>query len=114
MPFDSTLAERVRNGLMSLPSPIRTDLSEKNMFGGIAFLLRGKMTVGIIGKELVVRVLHEKMEDMLKLDYVRPMDFSGKPMKEFVYVSPAGLEKEEQIDQWIALGIEHARHKLNI
>ncbi|WP_229732459.1 TfoX/Sxy family protein [Muriicola marianensis] len=89
-------------------------MTEKNMFGGIAFLLRGKMTVGIIGKELVVRVLAEKMEDLLKMDFIRPMDFSGKPMKEFVYVSPAGLEKEEQIEHWIALGIEHARYKLNI
>ncbi len=114
MPFDTTLSERVRNGLLALPSPIRSDMTEKNMFGGIAFLLRGKMTVGIIGNELVVRVLPEKMEEMLKLDYVRPMDFSGKPMKEFAYVAPAGLEKKEHIDHWIALGIEHARNKLNI
>ena len=114
MPFDTVLAERIRIVVNSLPEPVRIDMSEKKMFGGLAFLLRGKMTVGIIGDELVVRVVPEKMDEILRAPYTRPMDFSKKPMKEFVFVATEGLETEKQLHYWLALGIEHARRKLTI
>jgi TfoX/Sxy family transcriptional regulator of competence genes len=112
MPFDDVLAERIRIALHTYPEPLRSDISEKKMFGGLAFLLKGKMTVGIIGDELVVRVVEEKMEDTLNSDSVRPMDFTKKPMKEFIFVSQQAFQSEKELQEWIALGIEHARRKL--
>lgn len=77
-------------------------------------MLRGKMTVGIIGEELVVRVIDQKMAGVLRSKAVRPMDFNRKPMKEFVFVSQGAFENDADLIKWISLGIEHARHKLNI
>ena len=81
------------------------------MFGGLAFLYRGKMTVGIIKNDLMVRVPADKMNALLSKNYVRPMDFTNRPLKEFIYVSEQGFKTELQ--QWIELGLEHARSKLN-
>ena len=52
------------------------------------------------------------MEAVLQQDHVRPMDFTGKPMKEFIFVSPEGFKTEEQLQSWIELGLEHAKSKL--
>ena len=84
------------------------------MFGGLAFLYRGKMTVGIVRNDLMIRVPSDKMDDILNKTNVRPMDFTNKPLKEFVYVSEEGSVNEEQLQHWIELGLEHAKNKLNI
>ena len=84
------------------------------MFGGLAFLYKGKMTVGIVKNDLMVRVPADKMDDILNKTHVRPMDFTSKPLKEFVYVSKEGSVNEEQLQHWIELGLEHAKNKLNI
>ncbi|MEY8020066.1 TfoX/Sxy family protein [Muriicola sp. SD30] len=112
MPFDDVLAERIRIAFHTYPETLRSDITEKKMFGGLAFLLKGKMTIGIIGDELVVRVVEEKMEDMLTIESVRAMDFTKKPMKEFIFVSQEAFQSEKELQEWIALGIEHARRKL--
>lgn len=83
------------------------------MFGGLAFLYKGKMTVGVTGDDLMVRVPSEKMSASLSLDSVRPMDFTNRPMKEFVFVSGKGYENEEQLHHWLELGVSHAQNKLN-
>jgi TfoX/Sxy family transcriptional regulator of competence genes len=84
------------------------------MFGGIAFLYYGKMTVGIIRENLMVRVISSKMEGIMDSEHVRPMDFAKRPMKEFVYVSQEGIATEEQLLNYIELGLEHAKHKKNL
>jgi TfoX/Sxy family transcriptional regulator of competence genes len=114
MPFDTVLADRIRIATDTFPAPLRRDVTEKKMFGGLAFLLKGKMTVGIIGNELMVRVVEEKMEDILANASVRPMDFTNRPMKEFVFVSPEAFETDGDLRKWVSLGIEHARRKLNL
>ena len=83
------------------------------MFGGLAFLYKGKMTVGILQKNLMVRVKQELMAVSLNNPHVRPMDFTGKTMKEFIFVSPEGYETELQLQHWLELGLSHAQHKLN-
>jgi TfoX/Sxy family transcriptional regulator of competence genes len=83
------------------------------MFGGIAFLYKGKMTVGIVKEDLMVRVIDDKMKGVLAMDCVRPMDFTNRPLKEFVFVSPEGFETEEQLMSWLQLGLEHAGKALN-
>ena len=82
------------------------------MFGGLSFLYKGNMTGGIVKEELAVRVVASKMETVLQNEHVRPMDFSKRPMKEFVYVSQEGFKTEAQLLQWIELGLEHAKSKL--
>ncbi|WP_422351212.1 TfoX/Sxy family protein [Flagellimonas sp.] len=108
MAYNEELAERIRAAVKLFPEPF----TEKKMFGGIAFLYEGKMTVGPVKDDLMVRVISEKMEAVLQQDFVRPMDFTGKPMKEFIFVSPEGFRTEEQLQGWIELGLEHAKSKL--
>ena len=114
MSYDKLLEERINKALELFPEEIKNDLQKKKMFGGLGILFKGKMTVGIIKNDLVVRVVEEKMEDVLSKAYVRPMDFTKTPMKEFVFVSPKGLVTEEDLQMWIEMGLEHARRKLNL
>lgn len=108
MAYNEEIASRIRHALAIFPD----NFTEKKMFGGVAFLYSGKMTVGPVKNDLMVRVISDKMPDVLAQEFVRPMDFTGKPMKEFVFVSPEGFKTEEQLQNWIELGLEHAKSKL--
>jgi TfoX/Sxy family transcriptional regulator of competence genes len=112
MAYSIELEKRIDHALTVFPETVRKEFGAKKMFGGIAYLYRGKMTVGIIKNDLMVRVVSDKMQDVLSRDEVRPMDFTKRPMKEFIYVSPEGFESEEQLMFWIELGLEHAQRKL--
>ena len=114
MAYDKSLEQRIEHSLQLFPESIKSDFELKKMFGGLAYLYRGKMTVGIVKNDLCVRIVPEKMEAILSRDHVRPMEFTGKPMKEFVFVSPEGYGSEEELQRWIELGLEHARHKLKL
>jgi len=108
MAFNEQLANRLREQLKFFSE----DFTEKRMFGGLSFLYQGKMTVGIVKEDLAVRVVADKMEKILESDYTRPMDFTKRPMKEFVYISADGFKTEEQLLHFIELGLEHAKSKL--
>lgn len=108
MAYDEFLADRIRSVLKSQPQ----QFSEKKMFGGLSFLLSGKMTIGIIKNEIAVRVVSEKMDEELKKPHTRSMDFTKRPLKEFIYVSPEGIDTEEELLHYVQLGIEHALSKL--
>lgn len=82
------------------------------MFGGIAFLYKGKMTVGIVKDDLMVRILPEHMAATLKKPHVKPMAFTGRPMKEFVFVCPEGYATEAELQNWMEMGVAHALKKL--
>jgi len=103
MAFNEDLAARLKAATSGIP-----DMIEKRMFGGVCFMYRNKMAVGVVKNDLMVRVVSEKMEKQLAKEFVRPMDFTKKPMKEFIYVSAKGFESEYDLQQWIELGIEHA------
>lgn len=113
MAYDEQFAQRIRASFELQPQAVRTNITEKKMFGGIAFLYCGKMTVGIIKENLMVRIVSSKMDKILSTEHVRPMDFAKRPMKEFVYVSQEGIATEEQLLNYIELGLEHAKQKLN-
>lgn len=113
MAYNELLAKRIKASFELQPPRVKTHITEKKMFGGLAFLYKGKMTVGIIKEDLMVRVVSHKMDHVLQLPHVRPMDFTKRPMKEFVYVSEAGINLEEQLLYYIELGLEHALYKLN-
>ena len=108
MAFNELLAKRIRTQIKLFPE----NLTEKKMFGGLSFLYIGKMTVGIVKNELVVRVVATKMDAELEKEHVRPMDFTKRPLKEFIYVSESGFSSEEQLLHYIEMGLEHAKSKL--
>ena len=113
MAYNEQFAQRIRASFDLQPQAVRFNITEKKMFGGIAFLFCGKMTVGIIKENLMVRVISSKMDGILNSEHVRPMDFAKRPMKEFVYVSQEGIASEQQLLNYIELGLEHAKQKLN-
>ena len=108
MAYNTDLVKRIEATLQLFPEPF----TQKKMFGGIAFLYKGKMTIGAINEDLMVRIIAGKMKKHLQNDSVRPMDFTGTPMKEFIFVSKKGYQNEVQLQEWIALGLEHAKNKL--
>lgn len=73
------------------------------MFGGLCFLLDGKMCCGIVKEELMVRVGAARHAEALKQQHARPMDFTGRPLKGFVYVTQEGLDSERQLEWWVRL-----------
>jgi TfoX/Sxy family transcriptional regulator of competence genes len=99
MAYDEGLAQRLRDALASRPG-----VSEKRMFGGLAFLLHGRMCVGIVGDELMVRVGAEAHATLVREPHARPMDFTGRPMKGFLYVGTDGFESDEDLERWVARG----------
>lgn len=79
------------------------------MFGGFAFLYRGHMCCGIIGNDLVVRVSRDEMPRVIRSRHVRPMDFTGKPLSGFVYVSANGYRTTTQLQGWIDRGLRFVK-----
>ena len=101
--YDEELAERVREVLAP-----RSDVSERRMFGGIAFMLGGNMACGVLGEDLIVRLGDEEGEKALAEDGVRPFDFTGKPMKGIVYVSAEGTADDSGLSDWVDAGADYA------
>jgi hypothetical protein len=103
MAYDEKLASRVRALLEG-----KRGIAEKRMFGGIAFLLRGKMCCGVLKDDLVVRVGSERYSVALSRPHVRPMDFTGRPIIGFVYVGPRGVKTAAALAKWLNEAVEHA------
>ena len=103
MAYDEALAERVRV-LISL----REDVSERKMFGGIAWMVAGNMACGVIGEEVIVRVAREDYEQALGEPHVRQFDFTGRPMRGFVCITPEGTAAEEELAGWVDAGADYA------
>jgi len=112
MAYSEELEKRLEYSLQLFPQDITKGISKKKMLGGLAILYKNKMTIGIVKNELMVRVIGGKMDEILQNEFVRPMDFTKRPMKEFIYVSSKGFETEEQLQNWIEPGLEHAKSKL--
>lgn len=79
----------------------RTDIAEKKMFGGVAFLSEGRMVVGVLGTSLVARVGKPQYEALLGQPHVRAFDFSGRPIRGYVYVDAAGIRTERRLRLWL-------------
>lgn len=97
MAYDEELATRIRT---CLDDPL--GVSERKMFGGVAFMVYGNMCVGIVGRDLMVRLGPDEYERALQEPFVRQMDFTGKPLKGFIYVDAEGIETDKQLDAWLA------------
>ena len=104
MAFDEQVAAKVRRIVKG-----SRGLSEKKMFGGLAFMIRGHMCCGVVGKKLMVRVGPDLYEHALSKPHAQLMDFTGKPLRGFVYVRPAGFSSEKDLKAWIAMATTFAR-----
>jgi TfoX/Sxy family transcriptional regulator of competence genes len=100
MAYDEHLAARMRALLSE-----RDDVSEKKMFGGLAFMIDGNMCLGIVGADLMVRVGREAWEACLAMEGARPMDFTGRPMRGYVYVGTEALATQSDLGAWIGRGV---------
>jgi len=96
MAFDEGLAERIREELQE-----RNDVIEKKMFGGLCFMVSGNMCCGIVKDTLMTRVGPEQYETCLKKKHASEMNFTGRPMKGMIYVSPEGVESDKELKWWI-------------
>ena len=103
MPYDSVLAERMRPYLLP-----RAGVSEKAMFGGIAFLVHGNTCCGIWKNLLVIRLSVDDGTKALKKPHVRVMDITGKPMKGWLFVELMGYKKDSDLYIWIEKALEFA------
>ncbi len=99
MAFNAEIADRVLKVLEG-----REGLTERKMFGGIAFMLNGNMCCGVTNDDLMVRVGADGLEDALDQPHARPMDFTGRPMKGFVFVD-AGAVGDRVLRQWVQRGV---------
>ena len=104
MAHDEGLAQRIREIL------VEQDLRsvEKNMFGGLSFMLQGNFACGLTKDDLVVRVGPQRYAEALAHPQTREMDFTGRPMKGWVYVNPEGYETHQDLAAWIQQGIDFA------
>jgi hypothetical protein len=101
--YDERLADRVRALLGDHPR-----LREQKMFGGLAFLVAGNMAIGILGDTLMVRVGRDAYEGALARPHTREMDLTGRPMRGFVLVDPAGIRTRGTLEGWVDRGLAFA------
>ena len=103
MAYDEDLADRVREVL-----PRGEAVTERRMFGGLAFMLGGHMFCGIVKDALMARLGPEAAGRALDQPHVRPMDFTGRPMKGMVFIDPGGLHGDA-LRQWVDAAGDYAR-----
>ena len=101
MAYDENLAQRIRVRLLNIPN-----VEEKEMMGGLTFMVNGKMCIGIIKDEMMCRIhpgLHEVAVEKVGC---RTMDFTGRPMKGYVLVEESGMRNKNDFDYWINVCLE--------
>ena len=103
MAYDEQLANSVRKQLGR-----KAGLVEKKMFGGLAFLINGNMSVGVHGNELIVRIAPEATDAALKEPGTRIFDITGRPMKGWLLVGGAGVKDPPSLTKWIRRGVDYA------
>lgn len=101
MAYDEKLAYRIREILVEQP-----EIEEKQMMGGLAFMVNKKMCVGVFRDELMARIDPAIYEDSLEKYGCHTMNFTGKPMKGWVLISPEGIDKVKDLEYWIALALD--------
>lgn len=104
MAYDEELASRVRAVIGG-----QDGVTEKKMFGGLAFLVHGNMSVGVHGADLVVRTDPASSDAAIREPGVRPFDMTGRPMKGWLVVSSESIHETDALASWCRRGVEYAR-----
>ena len=102
MAFDELLADRINQALKSK----KVKFEEKKMFGGLCFMVDEKMCVGINKNDLMARIDPDVYEKVLKEKGAREMDFTGRPMKGYIFVDANGVDKDSALNYWLDLALE--------
>lgn len=97
MAYDEYLQDRI-NKILSKKG---VSFEEKKMFGGLSFMINNKMAIGIVKNELMARVGPDYQEEALKRTGAKIMDFTGRPMKGYIFVEPNGFDDESDLEHWI-------------
>ena len=101
MAYNTDLADKIRHALEHVPNA-----TEKEMFGGICFLVNDKMCMGVIKDDMMCRLDPEIYDTVIEKTGCRPMDFSGRPMKGYVYVSEEGMLTNNDFQYWVQLSLD--------
>jgi TfoX/Sxy family transcriptional regulator of competence genes len=101
MAYDEKLADRIRERLVDLPA-----LEEKEMMGGLTFMVNGKMCVGIIKDELMCHIDPNLHEEVVEKTGCRTMDFTKRPMRGYILIEDIGMKTQKEFDYWINLALE--------
>ena len=104
MSYNETLAITIEKRLLEQGIVFES----KKMFGGYGCMINDKMCVGIVGDQLMLRVLEEHYENLLQENGVSPMNFTGKIMKGFLFIDPEVFQTHAQLDRWLQYGLEFA------
>ena len=104
MAYDEALAQSLRN-LLAKTKGVRS----KKMFGGIAFLIDGKMFIGVVKDELMARVGKEQHAELVKKPGARTMDLTGRPMVGYIFVSAKGFKTAKDLKFWIKASLDFTK-----
>ena len=105
MAYDEELAARIRELIDG-----ESGVVEKKMFGGLAFMIDGNMSVAASGQGgLLVRVPPDDTESLLEAEHVEPMVMRGREARGWLRVDADGVRTEQQLDEWVRRGVQHAR-----
>jgi TfoX/Sxy family transcriptional regulator of competence genes len=103
MAFNEKLADRVRE----LIAVNHKNVEEKKMFGGLCFMVNDKMCVGVEQERLMVRLDPARYDEALEKEGAKPMDFTGKVMKGYVFVDIDALKTKKELGYWVGLALEY-------
>lgn len=103
MAYDEALAGRIQDILTGEPGVV-----SKKMFGGVGYLLRGNMACGVHKDMLMVRVGPQAYDTAIQSPHTRPFDMTGRPMKGWILVEPAGFSSKTDLKQWVQIGVNFA------
>jgi TfoX/Sxy family transcriptional regulator of competence genes len=101
MAYNEALVDRIREALVDIPKTL-----EKNMFGGVCFMVNNKMCVGVVKDEMMCRINPDVQDKALERTGSRIMDFTGKPMNGYIFVSEEGMRSRKDFMYWINLSLE--------
>lgn len=104
MAYDPELADRIREAL-----PAESGLTEKRMFGGLAFLVHGHMAVACSRSGLLLRIDPAHAESLLREPHAHPAEMRGREMTGWLRVDRAAIETDDDLRRWVRLGVTYAR-----
>jgi len=101
MAYDEKLADRIRERLADIPL-----IEEKEMMGGLTFMVNDKMCVGIIKDEMMCRIDPDLHDTVVEMTGCRTMDFTKRPMRGYILIEDTGMRTREEFEYWINLALE--------
>ena|SRR5688572_13013794 len=99
--------ENLANMTRELISQTHKNVVEKPMFGGLCFMVNDKMCVGVEKERLMVRLDPANYDEVMEKEGCKPMDFTGKVMKGFVFVDAEALTTKKKLEYWVKLALEY-------